>query len=91
VKWIRREKDVESFVEQQRSLMLAMWRVLAKGGKLLYTTCSIFPEENEKQVQWFIKNQPGAAINPKYAPLSGHLLLPNENHDGFFHALFEKK
>ena len=91
VKWIRREKDVESFVEQQRSLMLAMWRVLAKGGKLLYTTCSIFPEENEKQVQWFIKNQPGAIINSTYAPLSGHLLLPNENHDGFFHALFEKK
>lgn len=91
VKWLRREKDIDSFVRQQRALLSATWKVLAKGGKLLYTTCSIFPEENEKQVQWFFNGQSDAKIDPEYEAHNGHLILPNDSHDGFFHALFEKK
>ena len=91
VKWIRREKDIDSFVKQQRSLLSAAWKVLVKGGKLLYTTCSIFSEENEKQVKWFLKEQSDAKIDSTYAAHNGHLILPTDNHDGFFHALFEKK
>ena len=91
VKWLRREKDIDSFVRQQRALLSATWKVLAKGGKLLYTTCSIFPEENEKQVQWFLNGQSDAKIDPEYEAHNGHLILPNDSHDGFFHALFEKK
>ena len=91
VKWIRREKDIDSFVKQQRSLLKAAWKVLVKGGKLLYTTCSIFPDENEKQVIWFLKEQLDAKVNSKYVTHNGHLILPSDDHDGFFHALFEKK
>jgi len=91
VKWIRREKDIDSFVKQQRSLLNAAWKVLVKGGKLLYTTCSIFPEENEKQVRWFLKEQADAKVDSRYAIHNGHLILPNDSHDGFFHALLEKK
>jgi 16S rRNA (cytosine967-C5)-methyltransferase len=91
VKWIRREKDIDSFVKQQRSLLKAAWKVLVKGGKLLYTTCSIFPEENEKQVKWFLKERLDVKVNSKYATHNGHLILPNDGHDGFFHALLEKK
>ncbi|MDC1311011.1 16S rRNA (cytosine(967)-C(5))-methyltransferase RsmB [Burkholderiales bacterium] len=91
VKWIRREKDIDSFVKQQRSLLSVAWKVLLKGGKLLYTTCSIFPDENENQVKWFLKEQSDAKLDPIYAAQNGHLILPNDSHDGFFHALFEKK
>ncbi|MBA4740223.1 MAG: 16S rRNA (cytosine(967)-C(5))-methyltransferase RsmB [Burkholderiales bacterium] len=91
IKWIRREKDIDSFVQQQRSLLSAAWKVLVKGGKLLYTTCSIFPEENEKQVRWFLNEQSDAKIDTGYAAHNGHLILPNDSHDGFFHALLEKK
>ena len=91
VKWLRRETDIDSFVRQQRALMRAAWKVLAKGGKLLYTTCSIFPEENEKQVRWFLNEQTDAKIDAEYEAHNGHLILPNDSNDGFFHVLFEKK
>ena len=90
VKWLRREKDIDSFVRQQRALLISTWKVLAKGGKLLYTTCSIFPEENEKQVEWFLNEHSNAKIDSEYAAHNGHLIFPNNSHDGFFHALFDK-
>ena len=40
---------------------------------------------------WFLKEQSDAKIDSTYAAHNGHLILPTDNHDGFFHALFEKK
>ena len=51
VKWLRRASDVAAFAERQRAILAALWRVLAPGGKLLYATCSVFPQENENVVE----------------------------------------
>jgi 16S rRNA (cytosine967-C5)-methyltransferase len=73
----------------------SLWRLLASGGKLLYTTCSIFQEENSLQVADFLVRHADA----KQLPLSGvHILdgtpdgqlLPDNEHDGFFYALLQK-
>src|SRR5690349_15172721 len=50
IKWLRRPGDLERFADQQRSLLAALWRLLAPGGKLLYATCSVFPGENDDVV-----------------------------------------
>ena len=72
-----------------------LWRLLASGGKLLYTTCSIFLEENSLQVADFLTRHADA----KQLPLCGvHTLegtpdgqlLPDDEHDGFFYALLQK-
>src|SRR5690606_30093722 len=42
IKWLRREEDVAAFAQQQAAILHSLWQLLAKGGKLLYATCSIF-------------------------------------------------
>ncbi|NIO42790.1 MAG: 16S rRNA (cytosine(967)-C(5))-methyltransferase RsmB [Burkholderiales bacterium] len=90
VKWLRRPSDIAGFVLQQRRLLEALWQVVARGGKLLYVTCSVFREENQQQVNWFLSRHADARVAPQHATNGGELLLPSEDHDGFFHALFEK-
>ncbi len=90
IKWLRRPQDVAGFTGQQRGLLDALWQVVARGGKLLYVTCSVFREENEEQVDWFLSGHADALLAPQRGCQGSGLLLPSKEHDGFFHALFEK-
>ena len=63
--------------------------MLEPGGKLLYATCSVFGEENEAVVKWFLEQRSDAA-RTAIRGLDGGQLLPNEEHDGFYYALLEK-
>ncbi len=90
IKWLRRESDIARFARTQAGILDALWRVLAPGGKLLYVTCSLFPEENERQVAAFAARQEDCMRLPVAGAL-GLQLLPNEEHDGFFYALLEKQ
>ena len=64
IKWLRREADIGSFTRQQAAILPSLWRLLAKGGKLLYVTCSVFHEENQRQVDNFLKTQADAKQLP---------------------------
>ena len=91
IKWLRRPDDIAQFAAQQAVILPALWRCLATGGKLLYVTCSIFPEENQQQIDTFLTRHGDARqlqLNGEWV-MSGQL-LPNDNHDGFFYALLEK-
>lgn len=98
-KWLRRASDVASFARAQARLLDALWPCLARGGLLLYATCSVFADENEAQAGGFLARQPGAlreslTFAPGVAHRGGQLLpsLPGavHNQDGFFYALFRK-
>lgn len=95
IKWLRRASDLPRFVKQQQRMLDTLWRLLASGGKLLYTTCSIFQEENSLQAADFLAQHADA----RQLPLSGvrtldgtpdGQLLPDNEHDGFFYALLQK-
>ena len=90
VKWLRRAADIGAFAERQRAILTALWRVLAPGGKLLYATCSIFPQENEAVVERFAAGEPTALRLP---PGDGAppQWLPDNEHDGFYYALIAKR
>ena len=90
IKWLRRPEDIAGFAGQQRRLLNALWQAVARGGKLLYVTCSIFREENEEQVEWFLSRHADARLESQHDCQGSGLLLPSKEHDGFFHALFEK-
>ena len=99
IKWLRREADVASFVAQQAKILPNLWQMLAKGGKLLYVSCSVFNEENQGQVDAFLKNNADAKqLAFDVSAVSGadnvtHLhgqLIPSAAHDGFFYALLQK-
>jgi 16S rRNA (cytosine967-C5)-methyltransferase len=99
IKWLRREADVASFAAQQAKILPSLWQMLAKGGKLLYVTCSIFHEENQGQIDRFLQNNADAMQLPLEELLSHsqtnitHItgqLIPTTAHDGFFYALLQK-
>lgn len=83
-KWLRREADVAGFARTQRQILEALWPTLAPGGKLLYATCSVFPQENGEQVARFVAAQAQATL------LAEERLLPQGDHDGFHYALLQK-
>ena len=89
IKWLRRDADIAAFAQRQARILDALWRTLAPDGKLLYVTCSIFPEENTAVVDAFTARTPGA----RRAPLpdgAAAQFVPGPEHDGFFFALLEK-
>jgi len=99
IKWLRRRTDASGFAHTQAELLEASWRVLAADGKLLYATCSVFPEENREQVSAFLLRHPEAVMLPLSGlagwgegaqPSSGGQILPSAYSDGFFYALLEK-
>ena len=96
IKWLRREADIASFTRQQAQILPSLWQLLAKGGKLLYVTCSVFQEENQRQIDSFLKTNIDAEQLPLDASLAGlsldnGQLQPSAQHDGLFYALLQKR
>ena len=90
LKWLRRAQDVGAFAARQAAILDALWQALKTGGKLLYVTCSVFPQENENVVDAFVGRAPGARRLP-LADGQPAQWLPEAVHDGFYHALIEKR
>ena len=89
IKWLRRPGDPARFAVGQLRILEALWRVLAPGGKLLYVTCSVFPEENAAVVDAFCTLQP-AARNLELPGNAPAQLMPGAENDGFYFALLQK-
>ncbi|MBT5485489.1 MAG: 16S rRNA (cytosine(967)-C(5))-methyltransferase, partial [Gammaproteobacteria bacterium] len=96
IKLLRHAKDISRLNLLQQELLVALWPCLKKGGKLLYSTCSVLRAENEQQVSTFIEVTKDAKAIPTSHPLAsncsiGMQFLPgNDNLDGFYYALLEK-
>lgn len=89
IKWLRRAQDVPAFAARQAEILDALWQVLGPDGKLLYVTCSVFPQENEAVVEAFLRRAPHAA-RLELADGRPAQWLPSAEHDGFFYALIQK-
>lgn len=97
IKHLKREDDLTALAAAQARLLRAGFAVLAPGGRLLYVTCSVLPEENDAVVAAFLRGEPragGVAISQPWglATVTGRQLLPGVHGDvdGFFYALVER-
>jgi 16S rRNA (cytosine967-C5)-methyltransferase len=90
IKWLRRAADVAGFAQTQAAILDALWPLLAPGGRMLYCTCSVFPEENSAQVRAFAARHTDVRRLPTGGPDLELQLLPAPEHDGFYYALLEK-
>lgn len=96
IKLLRYSSDIPGFVAQQKQMLAALWPLLKPEGLLLYITCSVFPEENTKVIEDFLKKNPDAkeeilTTNPGISCPAGKQILPGMNEmDGFYYALIRK-
>ena len=93
IKIHRLATDMAPLVETQRAILEKAWSLLKPGGKLVYATCSIFKEENELQLESFLKNNDAEKLEMPQAihdQLSsratiGYQIFPGEAQmDGFY-------
>lgn len=102
VKWRRAEGDLQSLAEQQLAMLECASAVVRASGRLIYSTCSSEPEENEHVVARFLERHPyfeaaaPAGLPPAIQPLidsAGHLrTLPfRDRLEAFFAAILVKR
>lgn len=64
LRWRRTPEELSAIIEKQAELLDAAANMVAKGGRLVYTTCSIEPEENMKQVEKFLEEYDNFELQP---------------------------
>lgn len=77
-------QGIKGNAENQRKLLEACCNILRDKGALVYSTCSLEPEENEENVDWLVKNFKVKAVAQKR-------FWPSKYNQGFFTAKFIKK
>jgi 16S rRNA (cytosine967-C5)-methyltransferase len=102
IKLLRRATDIEAFAALQLAILRRLAGLLASGGRLLYSTCSVLPQENEQVIAELLAMlpeltlaamPPTAALPPGARPRPvGLQLLPGAETgtDGFYYACLEK-
>jgi 16S rRNA (cytosine967-C5)-methyltransferase len=101
IKLLRRASDVPAFARTQLDILRAAVTMLTAGGRLLYSTCSLLPEENEQVIAALLTEVPSVHPAPLPAAASvpgvlvrplGIQLLPGTaaGSDGFYYACVEK-
>ncbi len=63
IKYKTKPQDIKALAEQQRKILQTVHRYVKPGGTLLYSTCTIAPEENEQQAEWILQNLPFEAVS----------------------------
>lgn len=84
-KWKLQPEFIESIRDTQAEILDKYSKMVKKGGKLVYATCSIFPSENQDQVNKFLE------ANKEFTFISERKILPSKSgFDGFYMALMER-
>lgn len=86
-KWKLEPEFIENIKKTQQEVLESYSKMVKVGGKLVYATCSILPSENEKQIEAFLKTEPGK--NFKFVK-DEKVLAHQSGFDGFYMCLMER-
>jgi len=78
LRWKNNNLDQEKIMKAQTDILEQVKYTVKKGGRLVYATCSLFPEENEQQVNRFLENNPDFRIVPAKEAWNQAGLLPQK-------------
>lgn len=83
-KWKIDHDFIDRIKGEQQQILQDYSKILKKGGKMIYATCSILPSENNGQVETFLEK------NPDFKLVKDEKIMPSEGYDGFYMALIER-
>lgn len=98
-RWVRKEEDIFSLAEKQRTLLNSAASLVDKDGVIVYSTCSLEPEENQKQIELFLKEHPSFCLDnvpdsipERFIDNSGYLMITPYEHgmDAMFGARLKR-
>ena len=97
IKYLRKNEDIGQLANTQLAVLNNLWGMLAPGGTLVYATCSVFTQENERLIARFLKQD---NIDAEHQSIDaawglerdyGRQLFPQtQSHDGFYYAVLKK-
>ena len=101
IKWQRTLKDIEEIANIQMKILTTCSKYLKNNGEIIYSTCTILKEENEKIIEKFLEKNSNFKLEKieienkmmkNYTNSDGKIqLYPNENNDGFFMCKLVRK
>ncbi len=96
MRWVNYGPDLAALTTIQAKILDKVAHTVKTGGKLVYATCSLLPEENEQQIEAFLERHPDFELLPldetkglgtPYMRLTPH----RHNTDGFFAAIMVRR
>lgn len=85
-KWKLSTEQVENLIKTQKEILEFYTRMVKKGGRCVYATCSVLPSENQNQIKDFINTHPQWTLDRE------EIILPQTHgFDGFYMALLRSK
>ncbi|QMT30669.1 RsmB/NOP family class I SAM-dependent RNA methyltransferase [Alysiella filiformis] len=102
LKYRQSPETIDNLLRQQQSILQAASALVREGGRLVYATCSVLPEENEMQIAEFLDKNPqfelldcGEILAAQKVDLNTGKFLQMDtaqhNTDGFFAAVLQRK
>ena len=85
IKWTRNPEDILTLVEVQEKILETCSKYLRNGGQMVYSTCTVFEEENHLQIEKFLSKHEDFKLIEE-VKLYPHI----DNTDGFYIALLER-
>ncbi len=100
-RWNGLGPSLDELISLQKSILESAARLVKKGGRLVYATCSLLPQENEEQIQRFLDNHPDFTLLPLKECKASYPSLPDtgaflsltpakHDTDGFFAAVMTR-
>ena len=85
IKYRIKQEQLDELVALQRDILSSVKQYVKKGGVLLYSTCTINPQENKENTKWFLEN------NSEFKLCTERQLLQGvDKCDGFYYAVLQR-
>ena len=87
-KWKLQPDFLEKITKTQQEILRSYSKIVKSGGKMVYATCSILPQENSDQVSSFLGSEEGKSYS---LVKEKKIFASKSGFDGFYMALLQKE
>ncbi|MCM1082316.1 MAG: 16S rRNA (cytosine(967)-C(5))-methyltransferase RsmB [Clostridium sp.] len=85
IKYRITKEQLDALIKLQRDILSSVKQYVKRGGVLLYSTCTINPQENMENTRWFLENNKEFRLRDERQTLQGV-----DKCDGFYYAVMER-